>query len=107
VGGGRRARVIYLPNTGQHSHAHPLVTKTLLIYGEGRGAEPRMHAVDKVTGERVGTVTLPAPTNMVPITFMHEGEQYIVGAISGPGHPGSFVALRLPREVGSRGGGRR
>lgn len=32
---------VHLPNTGQEAHAHPLVTESLLIYGEGRGGEAR------------------------------------------------------------------
>lgn len=86
-----------LPNTGQPSHATALVTRTLLIYGEGRSGEPRMHAVNKRTGERLGTVQLPATTDTAPMTFLHEGSQYIVTAVSGPELPGSLVALRLPR----------
>jgi len=85
-----------IPNTGQPSHATVLVTRSLLIYGEGRGGEPRLHAVDKRTGDRLATIGLPAPTNTAPMTFMHEGRQYIVAAIGGAGHTGSLVALRLP-----------
>ena len=85
-----------LPNTGQSSHATAMVTRSLLIYGEGRGGLPRMHAVDKLTGERLGTVELPATTDTAPMTFLHEGRQYIVTAVSGPQLPGSLVALRLP-----------
>jgi quinoprotein glucose dehydrogenase len=85
-----------LPNTGQPSHATALVTRSLLMYGEGRAGEPRFHAVDKRTGERVGTVELPATTDTAPMTYLHEGRQYIVTAVSGPGLPGSLVALRLP-----------
>jgi hypothetical protein len=32
------------------------------------------------------------------MTFMHDGRQYIVVAIGGPGYPGSLVALRLPAQ---------
>src|SRR5690606_23661537 len=85
-----------LPNTGQPSHATAIVTRTLLIYGEGRSGEPRMHAVDKRTGERIGTVDIPAETSTAPMTFMHDGKQYIVAAIAGGDIPGSLVALRLP-----------
>jgi glucose dehydrogenase len=85
-----------LPNTGQSSHATALVTRSLLMYGEGRGGEPRFHAVDKRTGERVGTVELPATTDTAPMTFIHEGRQYVVMAVSGRNLPGSLVALRLP-----------
>ncbi|HUE96339.1 MAG TPA: hypothetical protein VMN39_06745, partial [Longimicrobiaceae bacterium] len=87
---------VELPNTGQSSHANALVTRTLLMYGEGRGARPLFHAVDKRTGETLGTIELPAPTNAGPMTFLHEGRQYIVAPIGGGAHPGSLVALRLP-----------
>ncbi|MDX1395705.1 MAG: PQQ-binding-like beta-propeller repeat protein [Gemmatimonadota bacterium] len=88
-------------NTGQPTHATALLTRTLLIYGEGRGGEPRMHAVDKATGEELAVIDLPAPTMTAPMTYLHEGAQYIVAAIGGRGadgnvHPGSLVALRLP-----------
>ena len=66
------------------------------MYGEGRRGLPRFHAVDKMTGEHIGTVELPATTDTAPMTYMHEGVQYIVTAVSGPDLPGSLVALRLP-----------
>ena len=40
-----------LPNTGQTSKAITMVTKTLLVTAEGGGGEPRLHAVDKTTGQ--------------------------------------------------------
>jgi len=83
-------------NTGQPSHATALATRSLLMYGEGRSGLPRFHAVDKLTGERLGTVELPAPTNTAPMSYMHEGVQYVVVAVGGSGFPGSLVALRLP-----------
>ena len=73
-----------------------LVTKTLLMYGEGRGAQARFHAVDEETGSRVGTVELPAPSNTAPMTYMHDGKQYIIQAVGGRGYTGSLVALALP-----------
>ena len=85
-----------LPNTGQPSHATAMVTRSLLMYGEGRGGLPRFHGVDKTTGERIGTVELPATTDTAPMTFMHEGTQYIVTAASSADLPGSLIALRLP-----------
>jgi glucose dehydrogenase len=87
---------IDIPNTGQPSHATALVTRTLLMYGEGRGAPGRFHAHDKKTGARIGTVELPASTNTAPMTYMHEGKQYIVVSVGGGVHPGAHVALALP-----------
>jgi hypothetical protein len=57
---------------------------------------PRFHAVDKRTGERLGTIDIPAPTSTAPMTFLHDGVQFIVLPVAGDGLPGSLVALRLP-----------
>ncbi|MGH7501955.1 MAG: PQQ-binding-like beta-propeller repeat protein [Longimicrobiales bacterium] len=89
-------RGIDLPRTGKGTHATALVTSTLLIYGEGRGGAPLFHAVNKQTGDEIATVQLPAPTNTAPMTFLHDGRQYIVVAVGSGQHPGSLVALRLP-----------
>ncbi|HEX9632111.1 MAG TPA: PQQ-binding-like beta-propeller repeat protein [Gemmatimonadales bacterium] len=87
---------VTVPRTGARAHATALVTKTLLVYGEGRGGRPLLHAVDKATGTEIATVSLPGATTTAPMTFLHEGAQYILSAIGGsPG--GALVALRLPR----------
>lgn len=83
-------------NTGQNSHANLLVTKTLLMYGEGRGGDRYFHALDKATGTEIGKVRLPAQTNTAPMTFMHNGRQYIVAAIAGAENTAELVALTLP-----------
>lgn len=85
-------------DTGKRSHATPLVTATLLIYGEGRGGDALIHAVDKQTGEELATVELPGPTSTAPMTFMHEGRQYLVFPVAGQGHEAELVALALPEE---------
>ena len=87
---------IDIPNTGKPSHATKVITKTLLIYAEGRRGDALLHAVDKRTGERLGTVDIPAPSNSAPMTYMHEGKQYIVLPIGGPAHSGSLAAVALP-----------
>jgi quinoprotein glucose dehydrogenase len=87
---------IDIPSTGKPSHATKVITKTLLIYAEGRRGEALLHAVDKRTGERLGTVDIPAPSNSTPMTYMHEGKQYIVLPIGGPAHSGSLAAVALP-----------
>ncbi len=87
-------------NTGQNSHANLLVTKTLLMYGEGRGGEANFRALDKATGKEIGRVRLPAQTNTAPMTFMHNGRQYIVAAIAGAENAAELVALTLPLNRG-------
>ncbi|MDT8370070.1 MAG: PQQ-binding-like beta-propeller repeat protein [Longimicrobiales bacterium] len=86
-----------LPNTGKNAHANILVTKTLLFYGEGRGQDPVLHVVDKATGEEIATIDLPAPTTTAPMSYVHEGRQYIVLSVAGAGEPAQLVALALPQ----------
>jgi glucose dehydrogenase len=94
-------RGLNIPRTGKGAHAVTLVTKTLLMYGEGRGGAPLFHAVDKKTGQELTAITLPSQSQAAPMTFLHAGKQYIVlaigGAQTGGGTmAGSLVALRLP-----------
>ena len=87
-----------LPRTGKRSHANILTTRTLLLYAEGRSGSPLLHAVNKRTGEELGEVELPAPGNTAPMTYLHQGRQYIIVSVGGPGSPGEFVAFTLPEE---------
>jgi quinoprotein glucose dehydrogenase len=96
-------RGLTIPRTGSSGHANVLVTRALLFYGEGRGGAAVLHAVDKMTGEEIATVELPAATNASPISFRHGGRQYIVVAVAGADVPAELVALALP--LGTRGAG--
>ena len=91
---------VTLPPGASRGQAQVITTKTLLIYGTGRSggvpdATPMLYAVDKATGKQVGAVEIPSRTTAVPMTFMHQGRQYIVYA-TGAGATASLVALRLP-----------
>jgi len=95
---------ITVPRTGQRGLVGTLVTKTLVIAGEPsytttasgqRGA--MLRAYDKATGKEVGAVYVPAPVTGSPMTYMLDGQQYIVLAIGGGNYPSEFVAFRLPR----------
>ncbi|MEM6708753.1 MAG: PQQ-binding-like beta-propeller repeat protein [Pseudomonadota bacterium] len=87
-----------LPVTGKRSHATVLTTKSLLFYGEGRRGDPLLHAVDKATGEEIARIDLPATTNTAPMTYRHNGRQYIIATVASVGKPGELVALALPEE---------
>jgi len=87
---------VELPNTGTLSQAITMTTPTLLLTAEGAGGEPVLRALDKRTGERLGSVELPAPGQYGMMGYMHDGRQYVVVQIAGRGLPGSLVALRLP-----------
>jgi glucose dehydrogenase len=70
-----------------------------VIYGTGRSFQPpgppQLYAVDKATGKQVGAVMIPSRTTAVPMTFMHQGKQYIVFAI-GAADSTKLVGLALP-----------
>ncbi len=86
-------RGLNLPPTGQMGHAVMMPTKTLLVTAPG--GDPVLYAVDKKTGQRVGTVKLPAPGQYGMMGYLHQGKQHIVVQVGSPTHPGSLVALRL------------
>lgn len=89
-----RLRGLDIPPTGQLTHAVMLPTKTLLITAPG--GEPVLYALDKRTGERLGTVKLPAPGQYGMMGYLHGGRQYVVVQAASGTMPGSLVALRLP-----------
>ena len=92
-----------IPRTGRVGRIGTLVTKTLVIAGEGgffttpEGARGAMlRAYDKGTGAEVGSVFMPAPQTGTPMTYVVDGTQYLVIAIGGSGHEAELVAFRLP-----------
>jgi quinoprotein glucose dehydrogenase len=98
-------KVVSIPRTGRQGRLGTLVTKSLLVAGEGgvftlpdgrRGA--MLRAYDKATGKDAGAVYMPAGQTGSPMTYMLGGKQYIVVAIGGPNFPGELVAYRLPME---------
>ena len=92
-----------IPRTGRVGRIGTLNTKTLVIAGEGgvfttpSGEQGAMlRAYDKLTGEEVGEVYMPAPQSGSPMTYVLDGVQYIVVAVSGSGRSGQLLAYRLP-----------
>jgi quinoprotein glucose dehydrogenase len=93
-----------IPRTGRPGNVGTLVTKTLVISGEPgfgitstgqRGA--MLRAYDKKTGAEVGAVYMPAPQTGSPMTYMLNGRQYLMVAISGGSYSGELLALKLPQ----------
>ncbi|MEY4640349.1 MAG: hypothetical protein RLZZ227_343 [Pseudomonadota bacterium] len=84
-----------LPRTGNQNRSGLLVTKTLLFSGEGPGGKPLLRAHDKATGAIVAEVALPGAQTGTPATYLHEGKQYLVLAVSADGKS-ELVALALP-----------
>jgi quinoprotein glucose dehydrogenase len=95
-----------IPKTGQQTYnIGTLVTKSLVIAGDGQitttAEHPRgamLRAYDKATGKEVGAVFMAAPQSGSPMTYMMNGKQYIVVAISGGPYSGEYVAYTLPSE---------
>jgi quinoprotein glucose dehydrogenase len=93
-----------LPPLGrQGNNSGTLVTKTLLIAGESTfGPTPQgqrgamLRAFDKATGKEVGAVFMPAPQSGSPMTYLINGKQFVVVAISGGSYSGELLAFKLP-----------
>jgi quinoprotein glucose dehydrogenase len=95
-----------IPKTGQPgtSGIGLMVTKTLVVMGDPQvtttSEHPRgamLRAYDKKNGNQVGTVWMPAQQSGSPMTYLANGRQYIVVAISGGNYSGEYVAFALPR----------
>jgi quinoprotein glucose dehydrogenase len=94
-----------LGNTGQPGSVGLVVTKTLVILGDSQvtttPAHPRgamLRAYDKATGKEIGAVYMPAPQSGSPMTYMVDGKQYIVVAVSGGAYSGEYIAYSLPSD---------
>jgi quinoprotein glucose dehydrogenase len=94
---------VTVPRTGRYEHVGLMVTKTLLLAGEGSGlfavpagsGGPMFRALDKKTGETLFEFKLPANQSGIPMTYLAGGKQYIVLAVGAVGVPGEFVALTV------------
>lgn len=91
-----------IPRTGRPGLLSPVVTKTLVICGEGGFATQAdgrqgalLRAYDKATGADRGAVYMPAPQTGSPMTYMLGGKQHIVLAIGGGTYPAELIAFRL------------
>jgi quinoprotein glucose dehydrogenase len=93
---------VNIPRTGRQGRIGVLVTKTLVIAGEGgffttpNGRGAMLRAYDKITGNELGAVYMPAPQTGSPMTYFYNGRQYLIVPIAGQGYSAEFVAFRLP-----------
>ena len=92
-------------NTGQAGSVGLIVTKTLVVLGDSQvtttPSHPRgamLRAYDKATGKEVGAVYMPAPQSGSPMTYMVDGKQYIIVAVSGGAYSGEYIAYSLPSD---------
>ena len=84
----------------------PLLTKELLFLGEsgnigGGSGGPMFRAYDKRTGKVLWEKEMPTLVTGAPMTYVQNGRQYIVVAVSARGKPAELVALTLNGESGN------
>ena len=103
-----------LPPLGMETRGNPLVTRTLLFIAQGGGnvgaAPPaagsgiklpppetrKLYAFDKATGRQLWATAPPIAGPMAsPMTYLHQGRQYLVVA-AGAGLTTGLVAYALP-----------
>lgn len=105
-----------LGKLGVPGRPSPLLTKTLLFVGEGRtnlnrdsrippgmpieiatnSGGPMFRAYDKESGGIFWEVELEAGTSGAPVSYMHDGRQYVVVAIGDSQYSAELVAFALP-----------
>lgn len=82
-----------------------LITKTLLIsyLAQKDEIDPDAHgsilvAHDKMTGELMGEVMVDQRLHGPPMSYMHEGQQYVAVAGGGRDNDDELLVFSLPRE---------
>ena len=102
---------VNIPRTGQSGAVGVLVTKTIVIAGDpltttaaGRPRGAMLRAYDKASGREVGSVYMPAPQSGSPMTYLHNGKQHIIVAVSGGNYSGEYIAFRLPEQTTTTAG---
>ncbi|MBT5073301.1 MAG: PQQ-binding-like beta-propeller repeat protein [Kordiimonadaceae bacterium] len=92
-----------IPRTGQGADVGMVITKTLAIIGDPFATSPgdrerggMLRAYNKMTGVEVGEVWMPSGQSGSPMTYMLNGKQYIVVAVSGGNYGGELLAYALP-----------
>ncbi len=105
-----------LEKLGVPGRPTPLLTSTLLFLGEGltnqrpggrippnmpveiatNSGGPHFRAYDKQTGDVIWETVLEAGTTNAPVSYMHEGRQFILVAIGDRAHSPELLAFALP-----------
>ena len=100
-------RGLNIPKTGQGGTGGAavglLITKTLVIVGDPQVTAPpdrvrgaMLRAYDKMSGEEVGAVWMPAGQSGSPMSYAVDGRQHVVVAVSNHEYSGEYIALALP-----------
>jgi quinoprotein glucose dehydrogenase len=94
-----------LPPLGDATPSAVIATKTLLFVTQADKSTPRspanvggtkFMALDKATGAKLWEIDLGVGQNGTPMTYLHDGKQYVVVAVGSTDYPAELVALALP-----------
>ena len=87
-----------LPPLGTRVLNFPISTETLLFTATGRDAwnPPLLNVYDKTSGELLRAIELPSSVRALPMTYLHDGKQYLAVAIGSGRDPDEIVALAIP-----------
>lgn len=96
-------RGVDLSKAGKPERAPLMVTKTVLFAGDGSGqfaanpgaGGPIFRVLNKKTGELIHEMELPGHESGIPMTYMVNGRQLVVVAVSAANSPGQLVALAV------------
>jgi quinoprotein glucose dehydrogenase len=71
------------PNVGRAAVGGLITTATMLLApGQTADNSPKLFAIDKKTGKRLGAISTAGLQRYGMMTYMHNGKQYIVVQIS-------------------------
>jgi quinoprotein glucose dehydrogenase len=87
---------VEIPRTGWTTRAGLFVSRHLLFAGEGAGGQPVFRAHDKMTGEILWEVELPASQTGMPMGYELDGRPYVVVPVAQAGAPAELVVFTLP-----------
>ncbi|MDT8428567.1 MAG: pyrroloquinoline quinone-dependent dehydrogenase [Pseudomonadales bacterium] len=83
---------------GSFGRNGPLLTKTLLFFGQFDGGRSVFRSFDKHTGNIISELDIPLPPMGNPMSYSVDGRQFIVMAI-GAGSDTRLLALSLPESA--------
>ena len=63
-----------------------------------QGARGHLRAFDKKNGDLLWEYEMEPTPHGTPMTYMHEGKQYVVLAAGGDGQPSQLIAFALGEE---------
>ena len=94
-----------MPKTGSPSQAGCWSRRRCCSRARARAARPILHAYDKKTGAEIWRTPLPGPQTGLPMTYMHQGRQFIVLGVRGAQGGAAQLTRVCDTEAGGSGAG--